>query len=91
MKETFKQYVFRLMDEKGYTLDHELAQYDQNKEPSFAMAERYKQLWRKIQYFKDYKFVEFIKGNRKYLARTADMPEHQWHQIPKELWLKLNK
>lgn len=91
MKETLKQYVFRLMDEKGYVLDQDLAKWYKDKEINYYQGERYKRLWRNLQYFKDYEFTEFCKGNRKYLARTADMPKHQWHKIPKELYEELNK
>jgi hypothetical protein len=85
MTKTLKQYIFRLMDEKGYVLDQDLYNF-KKEEPNYHLAQQYKRLWHKLQYFKDYKFTEFMKGNRKYYARTAEMPENQWLQIPKELY-----
>ena len=90
MKETFKQYIFRLLDEKGYVIDQDLFRYN-NQEPNYYLAEQYKTLYHKLQHFKDYNFIEFYKGKRKYLARTKEMGENEWLQIPKELYKQLTK
>lgn len=85
MRETFKQYIFRLMEEQGYATDQDIYKF-RKKEGGYAEAERLRRLWQKLQYFKDCKFVEKIHPHRKYLARTADMPKNQYVQIPKELY-----
>jgi hypothetical protein len=89
MKETFKQYIFRLMEEKGYVLDQDIYNF-RKKEGNYYQAEVYKNLYRKLKHFEDYKFTQWEHCGRKYLARTEDMPENQWLQIPKELYLKLS-
>lgn len=90
MKESFKKYVFRIMEEKGYCSNSDVANY----KPDcymFYQADQYMKLWKKLQYFKDFNFTEIQKANRKYLARTDDMEEDSYHQIPKELYIELSK
>lgn len=91
MKESFKNYVFRVMEEKGYCCDQDVANYSKNEDYyGFYEADQHVRLWKKLQYFKDFNFTEIAKGNRVYLARTEEMEKDSWHKIPKELYIELS-
>jgi len=82
MKENLKNYVFRLMEEKEYITDQDIMNF-RNRIEDIITAETYKSAYKRINYFKDWKFKEVDHRGRLYVGTEDGIT---WYRIPKEVY-----
>lgn len=98
-KETLKQFIFKLLSEKGYVLDRDLAKFC-NGEPNYDTVEIYKREWQNINWYLENTnyhndpTAEIHKGYRRYVVRNEEIKkiaENRWQPIPKVYFDYLKK